>query len=353
MLSAASIVVNTGVTITLAILGYSYMSFAWGSLMGGIVFLALCWWWGPQQRVYHLTLAEWEDVAAYGVYDSLKKLLYYAWDAVPLLAFGKTLGADGLGLYQRAFSVSRLPEKTMLAGLAPVLLPAFSQHAREGRDLKIGLLRSIEHTTVFFWPALVFIAILAAPIVNVLLGHQWLAVIPIVQIISVAFLCQLPTSIVNSAQIAVGAVRDSFVLAFVTVPISIAIQVFASLYGLEMAAASLMLTGPFCMLVSLVMVRARIPFRWEELWASVWRSGIVTVISAIGPAAVAMAWGGTHNISIAAGAIGLVTAPIGWLAGLYVARHPMLEEVRRAFDYVFAKLFPNVPGAAPNEDAKR
>ncbi|WP_072393064.1 lipopolysaccharide biosynthesis protein [Hyphomicrobium sp. CS1GBMeth3] len=353
VLSAASIVVNTGVTITLALLGYSYMSFAWGSLMGGIVYLALCWWWGPQERVYRLTFAEWRDVSAYGIYDSLKKLLYYAWEAVPLLAFGKTLGADGLGLYQRAFSVSRLPEKTMLAGLAPVLLPAFSQHAREGRDLKIGFLRSIEHTTVFFWPALVFIIILAGPIVDVLLGHQWVAVVPIVQIISAAFLLQLPTSIVNSVQIAVGAVRDSFVLALVTIPASIAVQVFASLYGLEMAAASLLITGPFCLLISLVMVRARVPFAWEELWASLWRSGVVTLFSALGPAAVAIACGGTHQVTIAAGAIGLLTAPVGWLVGLYVARHPMLEEVRRAFDYVLARLSAKVPERTPSEDIKR
>lgn len=352
ILSAASIVVNTTVTITLATLGYSYMSFAWGSLIGGIVYLALCWRFGPQQPIYRMNFSEGHDVWAYGVYDSLKKLLYYALDAVPLLAFGKTLGADGLGLYQRAFSVSRLPEKTMLAGLTPVLLPAFSQQAREGRDLKNGLLRSIEHTTVFFWPALVFIAILAEPIVEILLGHQWVAVVPIVQIISVAFLLQLPTSIVSSAQIAVGAVRDSFVLALVTVPVAIAIQVFASLYGLEMAAASLFVTGPFCLLISFVMVRARIPFRWEELWASLWRSGIVTLMSAVGPAAVAIACSGTHNVSIAAGAIGLITAPIGWFAGLYFTRHPMLEEIRRAYAYVLARLSARAPDATSTEEIK-
>lgn len=338
LLNGASVIVNAAVTIALAMNGFSYLSFAWGSLVAGIVYLALCWRWGPQGRIYCFTLAHWREISAYGIYDSLRKLLYYALDAVPLLAFGKTLGADGLGLYQRAFSISRLPEKTLLAGLAPVLLPTLSQHAREGRDLKIGFLSSIEHVTVFFWPSLIVIVVLAKPIVDVLLGHQWLEAIPIVQIIAIAFLFQLPSGIAHSVQLAAGGVRDSFILAVVTVPAAVGIQVFASRYGLEAAAMSLLVTCPLCLLASLIMIRWRVPYTWSELWSVLWRSGVVTLFSALGPAAVALYSGGTQNISIAAGAVGLIAAPAGWLVGLRVAGHPTLPEVARAFDFLLVSV---------------
>lgn len=349
VLNGASVIVNTALTIILALLGFSYMSFAWASLAAGIVYLAACWWWGPQSRIYRFTLTEWREISAYGIYDSLKKLLQYASDAVPLLAFGKTLGADGVGLYQRAFSISRVPEKTMLAGLGPVLLPALSRHAREGRDMKAGFLSSIEHVTAFFWPALLGIIILAKPIVEILLGHQWGEAVPLVQIIAAAFLLQLPSSIVNSVQIAAGAIRDTFILALVTIPAAVALQIFASTYGLEMAAASLLLTSPLCCIASIVMVRWRVPFTWSELWTPLWRSAIVALFSAIGPVAVAILSGGTHEVTIAGGVIGFVTSPIGWLLGLRVVGHPILHEVTRAFSYVRGVLLGNASSASDSE----
>jgi O-antigen/teichoic acid export membrane protein len=147
VMNGASVVLNATVTIVLAMLGFSYMCFVWGGLASGLLYFVACLIWGPKIKIYRFALDEWRHVTAFGVYDSAKNMLHYAYETAPYLAFGKTLGPDGLGLFQRALSISRLPEKTLLAGLAPVILPALSQLAREGRDLKAGFLSSIEHVT--------------------------------------------------------------------------------------------------------------------------------------------------------------------------------------------------------------
>lgn len=334
----ASTLTNAVVTVVLAVLGYSYMGFAWGSLIGALVYLALCWHWGPQVPIYRFTLSGWRDLTEFGVYDSLKKLLYFALESMPLLAFGKILGPDAVGHFQRAISISRLPEKTILAGLGTVLLPALSALARDGRDQKIGFLTSVGHVTALFWPALVVIAILAAPIVDILLGHQWTAAVPLIQIIAVAFLFQLPSSIANSVQIAAGAIRDSFTLALLTVPASIALQVYAATYGLEMAAASLLIISPLSLIISLVMIRWRVPFAWDELRAVMSRSAIATLFTALGPAAVAFYCGGMQEIPIGLGILAMLTTPFGWLLGLRIAKHPLLHEVVRVITYVLVRL---------------
>lgn len=336
--NAASTVTNAIVTIVLALLDFSYMSFAWGSLLGALVYLSLCWGWGPQEPIYRFTTEGWRDLSEYGVYDSLKKLLHYAMDAVPMLAFGKILGADGVGLFQRAMSISRLPEKTLLAGLTSVLLPTLSAHARGGGDQKTGLLTSIEYVTALFWPALVVIAILAGPIVDILLGHQWTSTVPLIQIIAIAFLFQLPSSIANSVQIAAGAIRDSFTLALVTIPPAIALQIYAATHGLEMAAASLFVICPFTLMSSLVMIRWRVSFTWSELGAVMKSSAMVTLVTALGPTAVALYYGGTRDIPVGAGLLGMLTTPFGWILGLRIARHPMLHEVIRFINFLLVRI---------------
>jgi O-antigen/teichoic acid export membrane protein len=353
VMNGASVVLNATVTIVLAMLGFSYMCFVWGGLASGLLYFVACLIWGPKIKIYRFALDEWRHVTAFGVYDSAKNMLHYAYETAPYLAFGKTLGPDGLGLFQRALSISRLPEKTLLAGLAPVILPALSQLAREGRDLKAGFLSSIEHVTALLWPTLLVIAILAKPLVVLLLGKQWLEAVPIVQIIAIASLFWLPSSIANAVQVAAGGVRDTFILALVAIPIAVAIQIFASTFGLTAAALSLFIAIPFFLIATFIAVRWRVPFTWRELGSAVKRSAVLALVSAVGPAIVAISSGGTHEISIAGGILGFVLAAIGWFTGLRIARHPMFDEVARAVDFAFAFLTSALGSKAAVGDERR
>ncbi len=334
LMSAICAVVNTVATIALVLLGFSYMSFAWAGLASAATYLVLCNVWGPKFKVYRFSLSEWRQVMSYGAYESSKSMLYYLWDVLPLLAFGKTLGAAGVGLYQRAVSISRLPEKTILAGLAPVLLPALSRHAREGRDLKIGYLKSLEHLSAVLWPIFLFVILFAHPIVLLLLGHQWLETVPLVQIIAVAMLFWLPPSLPDSTLIAAGAIRQNFLLALTTIPVAVAIQIYMSQYGLRAATLSLLFTIPMWALASLYVVRKVVPFTFGELWEALRRSAIVALMSCVGPAAVAIWVGGGDHITLFAGVLGGATALGGWLAGLWLTGHSLLGEVRHVTDFL-------------------
>src|SRR3546814_7174749 len=72
--------------------------------------------------------------------------------------------------------------KLIFEGLQPVLLPALSEKVRRGEDLREVYLRAMEYVTVLYWPFLAMLGLMADPIVRLLLGDQWLTVIPLVQI---------------------------------------------------------------------------------------------------------------------------------------------------------------------------
>ena len=63
---------------------------------------------------------------------------------------------------------------------------------RQGNDLKRAYLQALSHITVVHWPALLLLAVLAQPIVMVLMGQQWTQIVPLVQIISIACLFWFP-----------------------------------------------------------------------------------------------------------------------------------------------------------------
>jgi O-antigen/teichoic acid export membrane protein len=172
---------NAVVTIALALAGMSYMSFAWASLASSLLYLGLCLRWHPPYPVYRLSLEDWRRAIDYGGVESARNFLFYLQDNMPLAIFGHTLGAASLGLFQRAVTVSNLPFTTLLSGVQPAIQPLLSDRARKGLSLKDSFLLGTSYTSALLWPACSNMALLAHPIVLVLLGDKWREVVPLVQ----------------------------------------------------------------------------------------------------------------------------------------------------------------------------
>lgn len=328
-ISAVTTVVGSIATVCLAGAGASHMSFAWAGLLSSALSLALGLYWRPRFSIYRPSLAAWQRVAAYGAFDSLRNVLYTLQDSVLFLVFGWLLGPVAVGLYHRAVTFSRLPERVILAGLGPVLLPAFSKRARDGRDLKESYMQGVEFVTVLLWPCLLVMMILAHPLVLGLLGRQWIDTVSLVQIMAAAYLMWFPMNLTNPVLIAAGAIRDTFVLALLTVPACIGLQIIAANYGLQAAALSMLVTVPLFVVASVVTVRRRMPFRIYELAYAMRKSIVVAVMTALGPFAAVFAAGTFEIGSLSLTTAGLGLAAAGWLAGLRLTGHPMLGELHK------------------------
>ena len=99
---------------------------------------------------------------------------------------GRILSLDAAAYFSRGVMLCQLPDKLYLQGVVSVILPAFSAHIREGRTLREPYLRAIALITGIQWPALVVLALLAHPAVQILFGSQWYGVVPLVQVMAIA-----------------------------------------------------------------------------------------------------------------------------------------------------------------------
>jgi hypothetical protein len=99
-------------------------------------------------------------------------------------------------------------------------------------------------------------------------------------------------------------------------------------------AASKFITIPFHMVLSLWFVRRHVPFGWGEMGVALWKSAAVTVGTVIGPLCVVALSEQGFALSLSATALAAGLAAAGWLAGVLVFRHPVLEELSRIIDEV-------------------
>lgn len=343
VISVASTVVNATLAITLALAGFSYMSFAWAGLAAAACAPLIAFWLRPDPGIYRLRLHDWREAVSFGSLATATALLNKAYEALPLLILGRVLSFDAVGLFQRAVTVCQLPDRFVMAAIGPVALPAFSAAVRTGSSLKQAYLQSIEYITAVQWPALTLLAALAYPVVRVLLGPQWLAAAPLVQIMALASLAMFAAVLTQPMLVAVGRIQDTLWMSLISLPLSIVLLVPAAFWSLEAIALSMLVTVPLQVYVAISFIRRRVHFEWRELAGALRKSAVATACALAGPLIVVAANGSGFDMSLpAAGLAGMLAAP-GWLASLWLTSHPLAGQ----FDELRIRLKRAAPAAAP------
>lgn len=318
---------NALTTISLAFAGFGAFSFVWGSLMAAVtsaIGAVLC---RPDLWLFRPTLRHWRQVVPFGAWTTLTTLLAMLYDSMPRLILGKALGFGAVGLFSRAVSLTQMPDKLVLSAVPPVILPALSARVRANVCLKAPYLHGISLITAIQWPALLSLALLADPIIRVLLGPQWLAVIPLVQVAAIAAMVLAPIYLAFPVLVALGRVRAMALVSLVALPLSMTVILVATRYGITAVAWSLFPANLLHVLPLLVYLRRHVGFGWRELGATVLRSMIVTVCAGAVPGGLVLGLGA--DLSPLAAALAALGAIAGWSAGLVLAGHPLAAEISR------------------------
>ncbi len=332
LVNIASAATTAGATILLALAGFSYMSVAWAMLAAAITTSIVSFCFRPDLSILRPTFRAWGSVLAFGGYNGASFVINRAYEALPQLVLGQILPPAAVGLYNRAQTVSDVPDRIVLTSVFSVAFPALAAEIRNGRSVKEPYLRALGYITVFYWPALVLLALLAYPIVSLLLGAQWQSVTPLLQVMAIAGLAWFPVVLTSPVLLAVGANRDRALADLLGRSVSAAILCGSAWFGIMAMAVSKLVTLPFQMVVSFCFVRRHIGFRWQELWGALWQSAVVTAASAAGAGGVVAFSSSGFDLSIGSTALAALLAAIGWLAAVLAMQHPVLLELRAARD---------------------
>jgi len=91
---------------------------------------------------------------------------------------GKFMGGSALGLYDKAYQFGNLPTTELTRVLSRVLFPSFSKLQHDIVRLKAAFLSVQNVISLIVAPISVFLFLFAYPLVHVLLGNQWLPMVP-------------------------------------------------------------------------------------------------------------------------------------------------------------------------------
>lgn len=329
-INTASALARSGCTIGLVLTGFGYMSMAWASLGGMLILVGGCAIWAPHYRVRGLSLSEWKRVLPFGANRTAADVIIQIGEQSANVVTGKMLGMAAAGFYSRGYSIVNNYQEKVLNAIGAVAFPAFAREHRERDGAPDLYLRSLIYITGISWPFFGFAALMAYPIIRLLFGPQWDASVPLMRWLCLAGIFGALTYQCNLFFTAVG--RVGLVTSIETryQAVRLLVVVAAAMYSLEAVAISQV--GVYALATALYYRKLT---RYEalgirKLLAALMPSAVTALATCVGPFAVLILWPGAMSRQlIAASVVGTGTAGIGWIAGVYFTKHPLLLEIKR------------------------
>lgn len=337
-INAAAAISSSLVAVGFAAFGYGASSYLLGSLLASCLSVVMAYMARPQPRIFLPSLAEWRAISSFGGISSLNTLLNVGFDVLPRFALGRVLGIDAVGLYSRAFGLCQLPVGVIGSVVGPVVLPAMAARARLNGSLKESYLRGLSLVTAVQWPALAITALLAEPLVRILLGQQWLAAVPLVRIVALSTMFLAPAFMTYPVLVAVGRIRDTLVCSLIGLPPSGLIVIGAANLGLHQVALSTLITAPLQMSVALLFIRRAVAMSWGDLAEASAKSVLVTLGTILIPAMIIVGSPSGLDLDLPRAIVAAVGAGLGWVAAIYLSGHPLSRELYHASQAVRRRL---------------
>ncbi len=162
----------TGVAMALAGMG------VWSLVLSGLIasFLSnlLLYRLTPLRLVLHFDAEVVRRHSAFGLNLTVLDLISHARDQGVSLIFSKLSGPEFLGLFNKAESLARMPNRTLTPAVGQVVFRALSKTADDADQSKYIMYRAITLLSVYVFPLLVGLQWVAEPFIRVLYGQQWL-----------------------------------------------------------------------------------------------------------------------------------------------------------------------------------
>jgi O-antigen/teichoic acid export membrane protein len=236
--SVIATVLSGTIGITMALNGFGVWSLVAQSLSSNLFRTALLWLfnnWRPSLVFSFVSLC---GMFAFGSRLLASGLLNTIFENIYLVVIGKVFSPMALGFYSRAQGLQQLPVSNISTIIGRVTFPVFSSVQDDKPRLKRGVRKALTMLVMINFPMMIGLAIVAKPLVLVLLTEKWAPCIPYLQLLCVVGMLY-PLHVINLNVLIAQGRSDLFfrleILKKILVVIAIAVTyhwgIIALIYG--------------------------------------------------------------------------------------------------------------------------
>ena len=172
--------------VTLALQGFGVLSLVVQSLSSNLFRTIFLWCFNTWRPTWVFSFRALREMFGFGSRLLLSGLLDTIFRNIYLVIIGKIFSPAALGFYSRAKSLQQLPVNNLSSVVCRVTFPVFSTMQHDPVRLKRGVKRALGTMMLVNLPLMIGLAVVARPLVVVLLTEKWLPCVFYLQLLCVA-----------------------------------------------------------------------------------------------------------------------------------------------------------------------
>jgi O-antigen/teichoic acid export membrane protein len=194
--SVIATVISGGIAVVLAMQGFGVLSLAAQVLIGDALSVIFLWAFHGWRPSAVFSLASLRELLPYGSRMFASGLLYCIFTEIYTLVIGRVYSPAALGLFTRARQMQQLPVDNLCNIVGRVSFPVFASVQHDKALLKRGLRKAARGLVMINFPMMIGLAVVARPLVLVVLTKKWEACVPYIQLLCVGG-ALLPLSMIH------------------------------------------------------------------------------------------------------------------------------------------------------------
>lgn len=338
LISTTQSFVSTGVTITAAWSGMSYLSPAFGALTAAVVGVIGYSLSARQHVAFRLSTVGWRPITAFGLRMMSIGGVSNVAARLSDIILGHFLGLVALGLFSRANNLSTLIFQNVYGTATRVVFAKMSKDYRETGQLRDTYIRGIRYIAAIMGPLLIGLAVLSKPAIRLMYGDKWqgaaipLSLLMIAQFITLRFAMNWELFVIKDE------LRIQTRIEITRSILSLTTRTIGSLFNVAAAAAFTIVDSIVSIFLYGRHINRMIDVK-ERVLMRVTVEAIVLAGAAVLPAFVLMIaydWDERTPLTLVFGCVGL--GVVFWLTTMAWLKHPLFAEISNGLSLLAHRL---------------
>lgn len=327
LVTLLSVCMTTIVTLSSAVAGASYMSAAWGILAGAILQALAYNLIGMRHVSWRLSFVDARDVFRFGMTMTLLSGSSALAGRLSEIILGRVQGLNALGYYGRATGITAIIQDNIYASGTKISYVKLAEDARTTGDLRPTLLRSLHLIVGLLWPVQIGLAVVAAPVVNLMYGPQWHAAALPLSLLLVAQAVMLMFGMNWEVFTLNGRLSEQARLELARTLVGALIFVICAQISLAAAAGARVAEALFGLFLYRGKIALMIGSQPGEI-RRVYIQGAILTLAAVLPAfCMMLAWRWSPSTPLFPLTICILLGMSLWMGSLRILRHPLFDEI--------------------------
>lgn len=226
--SLCAVIASGVLGISLAYCGWGVWAIVYQTLCNNLLASLLLWIVARWRPIITFSVSSFKQLFSFGSKLLASGLLHTIYLNLYSLVIGRFYNASDVGYYNRAYTISQYPSVNIVMVIVRAIFPVQCAHQDEDDWLANNFVKYLRMTCFIVFPLMLLLAVLAKPLVLLVLTEKWAPAADLITILSVAYMWY-PIMVINNQILNVKGRSDLFLRAEIIKKVVAIIILFTTL----------------------------------------------------------------------------------------------------------------------------